>query len=55
MKKYEINLNFDLDFHFWAIVPALNLNFHSKTFEFEWLCFALYIDVILIKKNLNNE
>lgn len=42
--KVILVFNFDIDFKFWAIMPAINLNFHSSTFEFEFLCFAIYID-----------
>lgn len=38
----EVALN--IDFKFWAVLPAININLHSNTFEFEWLCFAVYID-----------
>lgn len=34
------------DLRFWALTPAVNLNFHSNTFEIEWLCFAVYVDVV---------
>lgn len=37
---------FGVDCGFWAITPALNINLHSNTFEFEWLCFSIYIDKI---------
>jgi hypothetical protein len=36
--------SFEVDFDFIAILPAVNLNFHSNTFEIEWLCFAIYVD-----------
>jgi hypothetical protein len=35
---------FTVDFNFWALIPAVNLNFHSETLEVEWLCFAFYVD-----------
>lgn len=28
---------------FWALLPAINLNFGSGDFEFEWLCFSMYV------------
>lgn len=37
--------NFDIDFKFWALLPAFNINIHSPGFEIEWLCFALYVDI----------
>jgi hypothetical protein len=40
----NINININVDLKFWAILPAINLNFHSKTFEIEFLCLAIYID-----------
>lgn len=40
----SLKFNFEIDFEFWAITPALNINLHSRTFEIEWLCFAIYID-----------
>lgn len=45
-KSWTLNLkiDFSIDYNFWAIIPAININFHSITLEFEWLCFALYID-----------
>lgn len=42
--KSRLQVEFVLDLHFWAILPAINLNFHSKTLEFEWLCLAIYIE-----------
>ncbi len=36
---------FAFDPKFWVIIPGINLNFHSKTLEFEWMCFAMYIDI----------
>jgi hypothetical protein len=42
--KLNLNISFEFDYKFWAIIPAFNLNLHSKTFEIEWLCFAVYFD-----------
>ena len=28
---------------FWALLPAINLNMHSREIEFEWLCIGIYI------------
>jgi hypothetical protein len=37
-------IDFGIDWRFWALTPAFNLNFHDGfTFEFEWLCFGIYI------------
>lgn len=45
--KYKISKTLDVDFNFFAIIPAINLNFHNNfTLEIEWLFFALYIDII---------
>lgn len=46
IKRFTFNFNFDIDLKFWALIPAFNLNFHSNTFEFEFLCFSIYIDVV---------
>ena len=41
---YQVKIEFAIDLKFWAILPAINWNDHSKTLEFEWLIFAMYID-----------
>jgi len=41
--KFRINFTFALDLKFWAIIPNININFHSKELEFEFLCFEIYI------------
>lgn len=54
----QIVTSFEYDPHFWAIIPAININLHSSTLEFEWLCFAMYIDFdgkIGYQKLKNNE
>lgn len=43
-KSIVFNIEVFYDTEFWAILPAINLNLHSKTLEFEWLCFGIYID-----------
>ena len=45
--------DFETDWSFFAITPAINLNFHggSFTFEIEWLFFGLYISLFK-KRNL---
>lgn len=35
---------FEYDWQFFAIMPAININLHTKTIEFEWLFFAIYFD-----------
>ncbi len=32
----------DIDIRFWALFPAININLHSREFEFEWLCLGVY-------------
>ena len=32
-----------IDTAFFAVLPAVNLNFHSGELEFEWLIFGVYI------------
>ncbi len=44
MFNKKIIFNFDFDIKFFAIIPAINLNFHSITLEIEWLFFGIYID-----------
>lgn len=43
IKSITIIVDANLDFQFWAIIPALNINLHTKSFEFEWLCIGVYI------------
>lgn len=42
---FPIQIGFHVDIKFFALLPALNINLHSKTLEFEWLFFAIYVDV----------
>lgn len=43
-KLFKANrVDFIVDYKFWALTPAVNLNFHTFELEFEWLCFGLYI------------
>ena len=37
-------LSYVFDRRFFAILPALNINMHSRTLEFEWLFFGVYLD-----------
>lgn len=41
-----LKINLDIDFKFFAILPAINLNFGSKSLEFEWLFIGIYIDLL---------
>ena len=47
-------VEFQIDFKFWNILPNLAINFHSKSFEIEWLFFGLYFDLIYKKKYIKN-
>ena len=38
-------IRIEWDWQFVALVPAFNLNFHSDTLEFEWLCLGVYCDL----------
>ncbi len=40
-RTYKIDIDFDICF--WALFPAININLHSREFEFEWLCLGVYI------------
>lgn len=42
--RFKINIDFDTDFKFFSIIPAANINLHSKEFEIEWLFWGLYIN-----------
>ena len=42
-RSCSLYINFDTDFKFFAIIPAININLHSKEFEIEWLFWGLYI------------
>jgi hypothetical protein len=44
----KLNINLDWDWKFFAILPALNINIHSKSLEFEWLFLGVYIDKISV-------
>lgn len=41
----KISTDFTIDPYFWAIIPAVNINLHTKSLEIEWLCFGFYLDV----------
>ena len=38
------------DWRFLALIPALNLNFHSETVEFEWLWLGVYCDLATVDR-----
>ena len=38
-----LQIALEINVRFWALIPALNLNFSSKELEIEILCFAFYI------------
>ena len=42
-KRSTYKIDVDFDTKFWALLPAININFHSWEFEFEWLCLGIYI------------
>ena len=44
-KTFKLKIDFDVDYNFFAILPALNINLHSKEIEFEWFYFGLYIGI----------
>lgn len=46
VSTFTLRFNFEFDTHFFAIMPSININRHSKSLEFEWLFFGLYIDLI---------
>ena len=48
--KRTIKFNFEFDWRFFAILPAVNLNFYGCTLEFEWLFFGIYIDFLNFRK-----
>lgn len=39
------SLTITWDWQFFALLPALNVNMHSSTLEFEWLFLGLYLDI----------
>lgn len=43
LKEKIFIMNIVFNTQFWAIIPALNINLHSKELEFEWLCLGVYI------------
>ena len=45
-KSYKLTFTIDIEITpkiFWALLPAVNLNLHSKEIELEWLCIGIYI------------
>jgi len=49
VRGFTIKIDFELDTKFFAILPALNLNLHCSTLEFEWLFFGIYISKIKLR------
>lgn len=45
VEKYDFAwvVSFEIDFKYWALLPALNINLNFPALEFEWLAFGLYI------------
>lgn len=43
-KRFYLRVEFTYSPKFWAILPAFNINIGSNSLEFEWLCFAMYLD-----------
>ncbi len=41
-KRFSFRVDVDIDFLFWHLVPSININFHSRELEFEWLCLGIY-------------
>ena len=41
--KIEIEVLWD--WKFFAIIPAVNINLHSNSLEFEWLFLGIYISI----------
>lgn len=42
MKQFRFQIDIDIDPKFWSIIPAININLHTKSFEFEWMCIGVY-------------
>ena len=45
-KSYRLSFMIEIELTpkmFWALLPAINLNMHSKELEVEWLCVGIYI------------
>ena len=45
-KSYRLTFAIEVELTpkmFWALLPAINLNMHSKEIEIEWLCVGIYI------------
>jgi hypothetical protein len=43
MKRISFIIDVDFNPYFWAFIPAINANFHSKSLEIEWLFVGIYI------------
>lgn len=44
--RYIVSLEFKADKEFVAILPAINLNLHSGSLEFEFIIFSIYVDFV---------
>jgi len=55
MRKLNVNVELAFDYKYWT-TGCINLNFHTKTFEIEFLCFACYVDLkTKLKTNRNGS
>lgn len=43
MKKISYTIDICFNPKFWAFFPAFNINWHSKSLEFEWTFVGIYI------------
>lgn len=41
-RRWQLKIDIDVDLKFFAILPAININLHSKQLEFEWLFIGIY-------------
>jgi hypothetical protein len=44
MGDMSFKLDIDIDWKYWVLFPALNLNFRTGRLEFEFLCFGFYLN-----------
>lgn len=46
MKTINIDIDLGIDTRFWALLPAVNLNFcNGFSLELEFLCFSFYANL----------
>jgi hypothetical protein len=43
MIRKTICIDIDIDFQFFALLPAFNINLHMPQIEFEWLFIGIYL------------